>query len=187
MSTGSKSGTGWASRKASWRRWHFRQPYREAKTAKQEHKDMEFCTRCVRAKSLQSCQALCDPVDYSPPLLFCSWDSRGRNTLEGCHAHLQQIFLTQRLNPGLLCLLHWQVDSLPLVPTGKAYLYQVLTHTDTPGLERAFCVLGVYLSYPWKSWQGWKKLRSPIFCPFCWVCFSWFSTPMLRKSLTSKG
>ena len=29
------------------------------------------------------------------------------------------IFLTQRLNPCLLCLLHWQVGSLPLVPPGK--------------------------------------------------------------------
>ena len=32
---------------------------------------MEFCTRCVRAKSLQSCLTLCDPVDCSPlALLF---------------------------------------------------------------------------------------------------------------------
>ena len=32
---------------------------------------------------------------------------------------LQDIFLTQRLNPRLLCLLHWQAGSLPLVPPGK--------------------------------------------------------------------
>ena len=29
---------------------------------------------------------------------------------------LQGIFPTQGLNPHLLCLLHWQMDSLPLVP-----------------------------------------------------------------------
>ena len=32
---------------------------------------------------------------------------------------LQGIFLTQGLNPCLLCLLHWQAGSLPLAPLGK--------------------------------------------------------------------
>ena len=32
---------------------------------------------------------------------------------------LQGIFPNQGLNPCLLCLLHWQAGSLPLVPTGK--------------------------------------------------------------------
>ena len=32
----------------------------------------------------------------------------------GCHFLLQGIFPTQGLNPGLLCLLHWQADSLLL-------------------------------------------------------------------------
>ena len=32
----------------------------------------------------------------------------------GCHALLQGFFPTQGLNLSLLCLLHWQVDSLPL-------------------------------------------------------------------------
>ena len=36
-----------------------------------------------------------------------------------CHALLQGFFLTQGLNPCLLCLLHWQVGSLPLTPPGK--------------------------------------------------------------------
>ena len=34
----------------------------------------------------------------------------------GCHALLQGIFLTQRSNPCLLHLLHWQTGSLPLAP-----------------------------------------------------------------------
>ena len=37
----------------------------------------------------------------------------------GCHALLQGIFPTQGLNPHLLCLLHWQTDSLLLAPPGK--------------------------------------------------------------------
>ena len=32
---------------------------------------------------------------------------------------LQQFFLTQGSNPRLLCLLHWQADSLPLAPRGS--------------------------------------------------------------------
>ena len=43
-----------------------------------------------------------------------SWDSPGKNTGVGCHFLLQGIFQTQGLNPGLLSLLHWQMDSLPL-------------------------------------------------------------------------
>ena len=38
----------------------------------------------------------------------------GKNTELGCHFFLQGISLTQGLNPHLLCLLHWQADSLPL-------------------------------------------------------------------------
>ena len=37
----------------------------------------------------------------------------------GCHALLQGIFLTQGSNQRVLCLLHWQADSLPLAPPGK--------------------------------------------------------------------
>ena len=42
----------------------------------------------------------------------------------GSHCFLQRIFPTQGLNPRLLCLLHWQVDSLPLVLPGKASLLE---------------------------------------------------------------
>ena len=51
-----------------------------------------------------------------------SMGSPGKNIGVGCHALLQGIFLIQLLNPHLLCLLHWQVDSLPLGPPGKPYI-----------------------------------------------------------------
>ena len=38
----------------------------------------------------------------------------------GCHFHLQGIFWTQGSNPHLLCLLHWQEDSLPDEPLGRS-------------------------------------------------------------------
>ena len=68
------------------------------------------CTRCVCAKSLQSCLTLVDPMSCSPPG-SSAWDSPGKNTGVGCHALLQGIFLTQGWNPHLSCLLHLQVSS----------------------------------------------------------------------------
>ena len=51
--------------------------------------------------------------------LLCPWDSPGKNTGVGCHFLLQGIFPTQGLNLHLLCLLHWQANSLPSAPPGK--------------------------------------------------------------------
>ena len=53
--------------------------------------------------------------------LLCPWDFSGRNTRVGHHALLQGIFLTQGSNPSLLCLLHWQVGSLPLASLGNVF------------------------------------------------------------------
>ena len=52
------------------------------------------------------------PVAFS----YCSWGSHGQNTGVGCHFLLQGIFPTQGSNLHLLCLLHWQVEYLLLVP-----------------------------------------------------------------------
>ena len=61
----------------------------------------------VKMLVTQSCPTVFDPKDYN----LCPWDSSGKNTGVGCHSLLQGISLTQGSNP---CLLHWQVDSLPL-------------------------------------------------------------------------
>ena len=45
---------------------------------------------------------------------LCPWDSPGKHTDVGCH-----FFPAQGSNPCLLCLLHWQADSLPLMPPGN--------------------------------------------------------------------
>ena len=56
----------------------------------------------VRAKSLQSCPTLCDPMDCSPPDSSVHGDSPGKNTGVACHALLQGIFPTQGLNSRLV-------------------------------------------------------------------------------------
>ena len=62
----------------------------------------------------QLCTILCDPVDCSPVRLLCPWDSPSKNIGVGSHSLLQGIFPTQGSNLCVLCLLHWQVASLPL-------------------------------------------------------------------------
>ena len=46
------------------------------------------------------------------------WNFPGKSTRVGCHALLQRIFLTERLNLRLLCLLH-AGDFLPTEPPGE--------------------------------------------------------------------
>ena len=52
-----------------------------------------------------SCLVMSNPLQphrLYPTRLLCPWDSPGKNTGVGCHFPLQGIFLTQRLNTGLL-------------------------------------------------------------------------------------
>ena len=56
--------------------------------------------------------SLCDSI--KPNRFLCPRDFPDKNTGVGCHFLLQEIFSTQGSNLGLLCLKHWQVDSLPL-------------------------------------------------------------------------
>ena len=62
------------------------------------------------------------PYGLQPSRFLCPWDSPGKNTGVSCHCLLQGIFLTQRLNPRLLCLLHWQTSSSPRAPPRKPLL-----------------------------------------------------------------
>ena len=72
----------------------------------------------------QSCPALCDPVDCSPPGSLSTGFFREEHWA-GCHALLQGIFPTQG---SKLCLLHWQADSLPLSQQGSL-TFSLCIHT----------------------------------------------------------
>ena len=58
-----------------------------------------MCVYSVMSDSLKPC-------GLQPARLLCPWNFPGENTGVGCHFLLQGIFLTQGLNPHLLCLLH---------------------------------------------------------------------------------
>ena len=72
----------------------------------------EYQVTSVVSDSLQ-------PHGLWPTRLLYLWDSPGKNIGVGCHALLQGTFPARGSNHCLLCLLYWQVGSLPLVPPGK--------------------------------------------------------------------
>ena len=77
----------------------------------------------------QSYPTLCVPVDCSLPGFYGHGIFQARITKAGCYFLLQGIFLTQGSKPCFLCLLHWQVDSLPLKNHG---LFRLLSSVPTP-------------------------------------------------------
>ena len=118
-------------------------------------------------------------MDCSPPGTSVHGDSPEGYTGVGCHALFQGIFLTQGSSPCLLCLLHWQVDSLPLTPPdllplmficelciwvhlvslfGKWSLqgWGPLGNFPFKGREDSFggLVLGLDFSHPFFKWQN---------------------------------
>ena len=70
----------------------------------------------------------------------------------GCYALLQGIFPTQELNPHLLCLLHWQAGSLPLVPPRKPY--QPHTQLKNVAYETATWFVLIFLQLLPRSYHG---------------------------------
>ena len=83
----------------------------------------------VCAKSLQLCPILCDSMDCSPPGSSL-WGPPGKNTEVGCYSLLQGLFMIHGWNPCLLCLLQWQVGSVPIVPPGKPTLFIQVYYKD---------------------------------------------------------
>ena len=76
----------------------------------------------------------------------------GKNTGVGCHAHLQGIFLTQRSNPHLLCLLHC-----------RWILYERATREVSIIRCKCLCCCSVTQSCPVTPWTAaWKASLSLI-------------------------
>ena len=79
------------------------------------------------AKLLQSCLTLCNPIECSLPGSSVHGILQARILELVANVFLQGIFLTQRLNPHLLHLLHWQI--------GKALEHALLKKTLKPALS----------------------------------------------------
>ena len=61
-----------------------------------------------------------------------SMEFPGKNTGVGCHFLLQGIFLNHRSNLGLLCLLHWLANSLPLALLHILYIVVYIYQSQSP-------------------------------------------------------
>jgi len=77
---------------------------------------VDACMLC--AQSLSHVKLFVTP--WTASRVLCPRASPGKNTGMGCHFLLQGIFPTQGLNLHLLCLLHWQADSLQHCATWEA-------------------------------------------------------------------
>lgn len=81
-----------------------------------------------------------------------------QDTGVGCPFLFQEIFLTQGSSPHLLCLLHWQAESLALSPRKANLLISVYKCMDW-GKELWVCVCGCYSV---KSHRGFVSLCGRI-------------------------
>ena len=80
----------------------------------------KLCSLCMwSVASVMSDCAMLWTVAHQTPLSmgFSRQESQQKNTGVDCHALLQGNFLLQGSNPCPLCLLHWQVGSLPCSAT----------------------------------------------------------------------
>ena len=84
----------------------------------------------------QSCLTLCHSIGLWFNRLLCPWNFPGKNTGVGCHLLLQEIFLTQGLNPRLLCLLHCR-QVLYLLSHQGILPNEPLLKTQKVGIQRA--------------------------------------------------
>ena len=80
-------------------------------------------TMYLCAKSLQSCPTLCNPMDCSLWGSSECEESPGKSIAMSCLCPPPGNLSNPGIEPVLLCLQHWQADSLPIVPPGKPYTY----------------------------------------------------------------
>ena len=78
----------------------------------------------MKVKVAQSYPTLCDPMACSLPGSSVRGFLQARILEWVACCVLLQIFLIQGLNHRLLCLLHWQADSLPLRHLGSNEMFE---------------------------------------------------------------
>ena len=102
---------------------------------------------CAVLCAVLSCSVVSDSLQphglYSARLL-CPWDSPGKNTGVGCRALLQEIFLIQGSNPGLL---HCR----------QIFFFYCLSHQGSPwALE--------WVAYPVSKGSSWPRNQTGLSC-----------------------
>ena len=110
----------------------------------------------------QSSLTLCDPVDFILPGSFVPGIFPGKKTGVCCHFLLQRTFPTQGSSSHLLCLLHWQADSLLLSYLGSLILIFYCCVTNDYKLGH----LQIILQFPevrsWVLCSGTPKTKTQV-------------------------
>ena len=89
------------------------------------------------------CPALCDPMDWNPPGSSLSMGFFRQEYWTELHFSPPGNLPDPGIKPPscLLCLLHWEADSLPLVPPGKPFLPLINCPIDYLSFSYYFCAL----------------------------------------------
>ena len=146
--------------------------------------------------TLSSCSVISNslwPYGLKPSRLLCPWDFPDKNTGAGCYLLLQRIFPTQGSNPHLLCLLHWQKDSLPLCHLGSPrcdssdlcskkkyiYIYREIEREKERERDRML----------WQEnfWIYFRKKKIHMISPGCNYRRGWVNTSLLLELWRSKA
>ena len=80
---------------------------------------------------VQLCPTLCNLIDCSPPSSFVHGIFQARILEWVAISSTRGIFPTQGSSPHLPCLLHWQVDFLPLHHLGSPRAYCLMRPPET--------------------------------------------------------
>ena len=101
--------------------------------------------QCVLSRSVGSDSAIPRTVACQAPL---SMGFSRQETAVGCLSLLQGIFLTQGLKPGLLQLLHWQVDSFTTEPFGLPNLLTLVIEPNaaSPNVSLVSNLVTIFLT-----------------------------------------
>ena len=91
------------------------------------------------------------PHGLWPARLLCPRDFSGKNTGVDCHFLLLVIFPKQGLNPPLLCLMHWQVGSLPLSLLGSPWWIYIPEPTSELSRDKTIKSAPGIMICTWKS------------------------------------
>ena len=136
---------------------------------------------CMRA---QSC--LFETTWIAACRLLGPWNFPGKNTGVSCRFLLQGI-LTQGSNPRLLCLLHWQADSLPpnhliinplsdiwfanivYLSVGCLFILWIMS-SDTQNFK-IFMKLNLFFLLLFVSLMSYQRIQCPKSWSFCPVFF----------------
>ena len=102
------------------------------------------------------------PHGLQPTRLLCPWDSPGKNTGVGCHALLQGLFLIQRSNLCLLCLLgdirvlyHYHHQKSPNYRLLKNSMEQILCKSKYEEIMLNLCIKREKLLLK----AGWRRFQ----------------------------